>query len=136
MDSAQRRDTLKLSALGRTKNLVSSNTEKEPIQIANSIPGHDPEKQHLQLNGTTFIFEVDSGAKDDFCSTKVKTKLGKLTLQPPQICHVSATGNQLLVLGTLKAKDSLGSSTRVGKIKVNVCSCPHLNLLSPMATYL
>ena len=45
--------------------------EEEPIEIVNSIGGHDPAKQHLQRNGKAFIFGVDGNAKENFCSTKV-----------------------------------------------------------------
>ena len=44
--------------------LVGYIIKEEQFPIVNSIPGHDPAKQHLQLNRSSFIFEVNTGAKD------------------------------------------------------------------------
>ena len=61
------------------KESVGYTIEEELIEIVNSIPGHDPATQqlYLQLNGKPFAFEVDSGAKDNLCSTLVWMKLGE-----------------------------------------------------------
>ena len=109
--------------------------EKELVQIVNSIPGHDPTTQQLQLNGKQFAFEVDSSANDN-CSTQVWTKFRRRTLQPVQICYVSATGAQLAVLGAFKAKASLDSPTRVSEITLYISSLPHLNFLGQTAIHL
>ena len=43
--------------------------EKKPVQKINCIPGSDPVRLVLLLNGKSFKFEVDSGAKDNFYSS-------------------------------------------------------------------
>ena len=72
-----------------------------------------PLTQQLQLNRKPFMFEVDSGAKDNFCSRQVWTRLGKPILHPACIHYVSATGNHVPVLGTFNAKASLESTLAV-----------------------
>ena len=39
--------------------------KEEPVQIVNGIPGNDAAEQHLEQNEKAFIFEVDSGVKDE-----------------------------------------------------------------------
>ena len=89
-DSAKRREhQSRLPSEGGQEFSVLHYT-REPIQIVNSIPGHDPAKQHLQLSRTEFLFDVeDCGAKDNSCSTQVWMKLGKMTLWAPRIHTVT-----------------------------------------------
>ena len=96
--------------------MVSHITEKS-VQIVKSIPGYEPVTRQLQLNGKSFTFEVDIGAKDNFCSTQVWNRLGKPTLQPVQVHYVSVTGEHLTVSGTFNVKISLDKPTRVGENK-------------------
>ena len=107
--------------------------EEEPIQIVNSIPDHDPAKQNLQMKGRAFIFEVDSGTDDNFCSTQVWMKLGKLTynnleyamfhLQEIDISSGNFQGQSFFALTYTSQRD------------YNISSLPHLNLLSRMAIH-
>ena len=55
----------------RGKKSVGYIIEVESIQIVNSLLGHDPKTEPQQLNGKPFVFEVDSVAKDNFCSMQV-----------------------------------------------------------------
>ena len=40
----------------------------KPVQVVNQVSDRDPFHQLLQLNGKPFIFEVDTGSPDNFCS--------------------------------------------------------------------
>ena len=64
------------------------------MEIVKSIQGQDPVMVKLQV-GKKCEFEVDSGARDNFCSEKVWKKLGRPDLQQPTLRYVSATGNPL-----------------------------------------
>ena len=77
---------------------------REPTRTVHNIPGHDPRVQHLQLNGKQFRFEVDSGARDNFCSRHVWTELGRPKLQPARMHYVSAAGETCLSLVVLKPR--------------------------------
>ena len=77
----------------RNKGAVNYHTAKLPVQVVRSISSDDPIMQQVQLDGKIFAFEVDSGAKDNFCTTGIWTSLGKPTLHPAQVRYVSATGN-------------------------------------------
>ena len=70
------------------------------VQYVKNIPGQNTVIQPLLLNGKSFSFEVDSGAKDYFCTTKIWTRLGRPALKPAKIDYVSATGIPIPVLGT------------------------------------
>ena len=67
-----------------------------PVEIVKSIQGQDLVMVQLQVNGKKCEFEVDSGARDNFCSERVWKKLGQPVLQPPTLRYVSDTGSPLL----------------------------------------
>lgn len=118
----------------KSKAPASNTAEKQTVQVVRSIFGDDPVLQQLRLDGKSFSFEVDSGAKDNFCSTRVWTILGKPTLQPAKVRYVSATGACIPVRGTFNAKTSLANSTsREAEMTFNVSTLPHLNLLGRTA---
>ena len=108
---------------------------REPIPAVHNIPGHDPIIQHLQLNGKQFQFEVDSGARDNFCSKQVWTELGRPKLRPAQIRYVSAAGDPLPTLGTFQATACVGNPPRYQAITLIVSPRPHLNLLGRTAIH-
>lgn len=108
---------------------------RDPTQTVYNIPGHDPIVQRLQINGKQFHFEVDSGARDNFCSKKVWTELGRPKLRPARIRYVSAAGQPLPILGTFKAKACVGNPLRYQTIILNVSPCPRLNLLGRTAIH-
>ena len=89
----------------------------------------------MQLNGKDFQFEVDSGARDNFCSRKLWTEIGRPKLRPAQIHYVSAAGDPLPVLGTFQAKARVGNPPRYKTITLNVSPRPHLNLLGRTAIH-
>ena len=89
--------------------------------------------QQLQLKEKQFSFEVDTGAKVNFCSKQVWTKLGRPLLQPARVCYGSATGDSLQVLGAFNAKVFLENPTRVNEIALNVSSLSRLHVLGRTA---
>ncbi|XP_045117643.1 uncharacterized protein K02A2.6-like [Portunus trituberculatus] len=118
----------------RNKGSVNHHTSKLPVPVVRSISSDDPVMQQLQFDGKIFAFEVDSRAKDNFCTTGIWSSLGKPTLHPAQVRYVSATGNDLPVLGTFTVKASLGdSTTRDTDITFNVSTLLCLNLLGRTA---
>ena len=58
--------------------------------------------QPLILNGCPHLFEVDTGAGDNFCSEDVWTRLGKPQLAAAHCRYEGATGDPLPVQGTFK----------------------------------
>ena len=46
---------------------------KKPVQRINSVPGTNPARLALEIDGKTLVFEADSGARDSFCSTQTWT---------------------------------------------------------------
>ena len=118
---------------GRKPDNTPAGRKKLPTQViryVKYIPGQDPAVQQVQLNNKRFKFEVDSGAKDNFCSTQVWSRLGRPTLQPAKTCYMSATGNPIPVLGTFNVKAALDRSTsRIADVTCNVTKSHQLNLL-------
>ena len=54
------------------------------MESVKSIQGQDPVMVKVQV-GKKCEFEVDSGARDNFCSEKVWKKLGRPDLQQPTL---------------------------------------------------
>ena len=106
-------------------------TSERPVQRINSVPGNHPARLTLEVNRKSFIFEVDSGARDNFCSTKTWTKLGKPPLQTAPTRYITATGSSVPVLGTFRAKVSRDNLTKV--IAFNVSSLQHLDIIGRTA---
>ena len=106
-------------------------TSERPVQRINSVPGNHPARLTLEVNRKSFIFEVDSGARDNFCSTKTWTKLGKPSLQTAPTRYITATGSSVPVLGTFRAKVSRDNLTKV--IAFNVSSLQHLDIIGRTA---
>ena len=106
-------------------------TSKRPVQRINSVPGNHPARLTLEMDGKLFVFEVDSGARDNFCSTKTWTKLGKPSLQTAPTRYITATGSFVPILGTFRAKVSRDNLTK--EIVFNVSSLQHLNIIGRTA---
>ena len=104
-------------------------SEEKPVQKINCIPGSDPVRLALRLNGKSFRFEVDSEAKDNFCSRQVWTRLGRPNLCPAHTHYIAASGIPIHILGTFSAKDSIQEASPTRDIIFNVSSLSHLNLL-------
>ena len=47
-----------------------------------TIGEDSPPTLPLQVNGQSFIFEIDTGSRDNFCSKEVWAQLGQPELQP------------------------------------------------------
>ena len=108
-------------------------TTDRPVQRINSVPGSNPVRLTLEIDGKAFVFEVDSGARDNFCSTRTWTKLGKPTLQTAPTRYITATGSSVPVLGTFRAKVSREKSDLTKDIVFNVSSLSQLNILGRTA---
>ena len=106
-------------------------TSKKPVQRINSVPGNNPARLTLEMDGKSLDFEVDSGARDNFCSTQTWTKLGKPSLQTAPTRYITATGSSVPVLGTFRAKVSRANLTK--EIVFNVSSLKNLNILGRTA---
>ena len=52
------------------KEEVRVTTPEKPVQRINSVPGKNPAQLTLVINSNTLVFVVDSGARDNFCSTR------------------------------------------------------------------
>ena len=91
----------------KKKGRIGLIAEEKPVQKINCIPGGDPIRLALCLNGKSFRFEVNSGAKDNFCSKQVWTRLGRPTLQLGHTCYIVTSGEPIPVLGTFCAKVSI-----------------------------
>ena len=100
-----------------------------PVEIVKSIQGQDLVIVQLQVNGKKCEFEVDSGARDNFCSETVWKKLGQPVLQPPTLCYVTDTGNPLPVIGSFQTKTPLPSSpSQVFNVTFNVTTLNQLRI--------
>ena len=115
------------------KEEVRVRTAERPVQRIISVPGNSPARIKLEINGNALVFEVDSGARDNFCSTRTWTKLGKPTLQIAPTRYITATGSSVPVLGTFRAKVSSGRFNRTKEVLFNVSSLTHLNILGRTA---
>ena len=71
----------------------------DTVKIINTTP---KVTQPLILNGCPHLFEVDTGAGDNFCSEDVWNRLGKPQLAAAHCRYEGATGDPLPVQGTFK----------------------------------
>eukprot|EP00731_Ephydatia_muelleri_P030921 Em0022g435a len=87
--------------------------------------------QSVFIQGKQFMFEVDTGAGDNFCSEDVWCDLGKPSLSPATGRYEVANGQPLPTLGifstvvTLQGEESSGGKT----VEFTVTKVPQLNLL-------
>ena len=87
--------------------------------------------QSVFIEGKQFMFEVDTGAGDNFCSEDVWCDLGKPSLSPDTGRYEVANGQPLPTLGifstvvTLQGEESSGGKT----VEFTVTKVPQLNLL-------
>eukprot|EP00731_Ephydatia_muelleri_P034216 Em0051g8a len=87
--------------------------------------------QSVFIQGKQFMFEVDTGAGDNFCSEDVWCDLGKPSLSPDTGRYEVANGQPLPTLGifstvvTLQGEESSGGKT----VEFTVTKVPQLNLL-------
>ena len=124
-----------LSKYCRQSSEVGLITSNRPVQKIHLVPGDNPARVTLDINGKTFEFEADTGARDNFCSTRTWTMLGKPKLQTSPEQYVAANGLPVPVLGTFSAKVSVDGSNLTKDIVFNVSSEPRINLLGRLAIY-
>ena len=98
------------------------------VKIVNSIPQL---QQPIRMGSKCFIFEVDTGAGDNFCSKDVWTELGKPTLGKAHGHYEVANGQTLPTLGAFKTSVTLEGvkDSREGPLEFIVTETPNLNLL-------
>ena len=98
------------------------------VKIVNSIPQL---QQPIRMGSKCFIFEVDTGAGDNFCSKDVRTELGKPTLGKAHGHYEVANGQTLPTLGAFKTSVTLEGvkDSREGPLEFIVTETPNLNLL-------
>ena len=127
------------SACLKKKRGISPNTikviytrrpEVSSVKTVNTISLVPQIEQPITLNEQTVLFEVDTGAGENFCSQQVWEELGKPPLNTTPHGYVGATGDSLPVLGTFKAAVTIpGQSTNDQKtLQFNVVEL-NLNLL-------
>ena len=92
-------------------------------------------QQSVQIQGKQFVFEVDTGAGDNFCSNDVWCDLGKPALSPVTGRYEVANGQPLPTLGTFTTVVSLqgGKSSQGKSVDFIVTKVPRLNLLGRSA---
>ena len=105
---------------------------QEPLAKVNRIQDLGAPKQSVLLDGRSFTFEVDTGARDNFCSEDVWTQLGKPSLRAPHSRYYAASGDPLPVLGVFTTRASLDNG-KSEDLDFNVATVPHLNLLGRLA---
>ena len=72
---------------------------RREFKTVNSISSVPQLEQQVWIQGQDFIFEVDTGAADNFCSQDFWGKLGTPSLKPPTCRHEVANGQPLHTLG-------------------------------------
>ena len=101
--------------------------ETKTVKSISSIPQL---QQHVRIQGQDFIFEVDTGAADNFCSHDFWVKLGRPSLKPATCRYEVANGQPLHTLGTFKAVTSLqGAESKNIILTFTVTNSTRLNLL-------
>ena len=73
---------------------VSKPITKHRIQTVKAIETVPQLQQFIWIQNKEFIFEVDMGADDNFCSTGMWRKAGEPTLSPVTGCYEVANGIQ------------------------------------------
>ncbi|KAL5503296.1 hypothetical protein EMCRGX_G010223 [Ephydatia muelleri] len=98
--------------------------------MVNSINTVPQLEQQVSIQGQDFIFEVDTGAADNFWSREFWVKLGKPSLKLPTYLYEVANGQLLHTLGTFEAVTSLqGGDPKDETLTFTVTNSPRLNLL-------
>ena len=103
---------------------------RREFKTVNSISSVPQLEQQVWIQGQVFIFEVDTGTADNFCSQDFWGKLGKPSLKPPTCRYEVANGQPLHTLGTFEAVTSLqGEDSKDTTLIFTVTNSPRLILL-------
>ena len=98
---------------------------------------HNPEPHPSYTNVTNckvrkLAFELDSGTRDNFCSTEVWKKWGKPSLKPSSTRYISATGDAIPNIGVCEMIVSTSEFQNV-PLEFNVTKLPKLNIIGRKA---
>ena len=102
------------------------------VNSINTIPSHTPLIQMLQIAKSQFAFELDSGARDNFCSIEVWKKWGKPSLKPSSTRYISAIGDAIPNIGVCEMIVSTSEFQNV-PLEFNVTKLPKLNIIGRKA---
>ena len=102
------------------------------VNSIHTIPSHTPLIQMLQIAKAEFAFELDSGARDNFCSIEVWKKWGKPSLKPSSTRYISATGDAIPNIGVCEIIVSTSEFQNV-PLEFNVTKLPKLNIIGRKA---
>ena len=98
--------------------------------MVNSINTVPQLEQQVSIQGQDLIFEVDTGAADNFCSRDFWVILEKPSLKLPTCLYEVANGQPLHTLGTFEAVTSLqGGDLKDETLTLTVTNSRRLNML-------
>ena len=103
---------------------------KHRIQTVKGVKAVPQLQQAIDMNGKRFVFEVDTGTGDNFCTMDVWKQLGNHTLLPSTGRYEVANGEPLPTMGVCTAAVALqGENCPSIPLKFTVTKVPQLNLL-------
>ena len=103
---------------------------KHRIQTVKAIETVPQLQQSICIQDKEFVFEVDTGAGDNFCSTEIWRKAGKPALSPVTGRYEVANGQPLSTLCMFETIVSLpGDLSPKISLQFTVTEVPRLNLL-------
>ena len=103
---------------------------KHRIQTVKAIETVPQLQQSICIQDKEFVFEVDTGAGDNFCSTDIWKKAGEPALSPVTGRYEVANGQPLPTLGMFETIVSLpGDMSPKKSLQFTVTKVPQLNLL-------
>eukprot|EP00731_Ephydatia_muelleri_P008998 Em0004g1336a len=110
--------------------------------MVNSINTVPQLEQQVSIQGQDFIFEVDTGVADNFCSHDFCVKLGKPSLKPPTCLYEVANGQSLTPWNDLNQAYDAGIAKGVwkpiqfnGYEKIRVCGDYSVTVNSQLETH-
>ncbi len=108
--------------------LQGAKTETKPVK---AIRENRQPTMQLQIKGHQILFEIDTGAGDNFISEQVWKQLGSPHLSPTSVTYQSASQHALPTLGMCSAEVKVPSTSpeTSQKIQFVVTSVSNLNLL-------
>ncbi len=93
----------------KDKNVNSISSK--PLKTVNTVRSSAPLRQPVILQSETVLFDIDTGACDNFISKKNWERIGKPALSKCLVRYQSASKHPLPVIGTFKAATSLPHSS-------------------------
>ena len=102
------------------------------VRTIHTVPSSNPLIQKLRIRKSDNFFELDSGARDNFCSLEVWTEWERPELKLSATKYVSATGDRIPIVGVCQVTASTSESEEV-PLLFNVSKLPKLNILGRKA---